>query len=166
MQGQDTRAYNLLTRRKKEFAKLVADGVKQVDAYEQVYGVGNGTRKTRHELSSDLARRPEVQAEIARYAAELLPLGDMRAIKQEMLRTMRGLAIASADDRVRLLAAEKLHDICEKREDQERKLITSGPVSVDTLLEELQQLRGRKQAPATLEMEVVEDGESEPESSE
>jgi hypothetical protein len=160
--GDETRAYNLLTRRKKEFAKLVADGVKQVDAYERVYGIGNGSRKTRHELSSDLARRPEVQAEIARYAQEMLPIGDMRVVKQEMLQTMRGLAIGSSDDRVRLAAAKELHDICEKREEQDRHLLQRAPVSVETLLEELSALRGRE--PATLEMEVVEEQAGEPES--
>jgi hypothetical protein len=157
MSGDVSRAYPFLTGRKREFAQLVADGCKQVDAYEQVYGIGSGSRKTRGEQASILARRPEVKAEIARLSENLMPLGDMRAVKQEMLCQMKMLALKSSDDRVKLLAAEKLHDICERREDQERKLITSGPVSVDTLLEELQQLRGRKQAPATLEMEVVED---------
>jgi hypothetical protein len=127
-----------LTTRSRKFAQLVAAGLLQTDALEVAYGKGRGKRKTRSEEASRLAAKPEVRAAIAEYEEQLMPIGNLRAIREEMLSNMRHLARNSPDHRVRLSASKMLHDICEERchrEEAERKTVT-----VDALIAELAEL--------------------------
>jgi hypothetical protein len=144
----------MLTIRQRRFAQLVGAGTTLIEARDRVYGVGKGTRKTRREMASELAARPQVRAAIEIAAEQLAPLPELRLLKAEMLANMRWLAKYSPSQQVRLAASKLLVDECNAREDREHKLLDSGPVNVETLLAELAELRDREQ-PATLELEAV-----------
>jgi hypothetical protein len=139
------------TIRQRNFARLAAQGVPLVDAKEQVYGKGNGKRKTRREEASKLAAKPEVRAAIASYEAQLMPIGDLRECKQLMLANIRDLALNSPDPKVRLAASVNLRDYIEAREALE---LDHRTVTIDALVREI----GAMQAPAAepeLELEDV-----------
>jgi hypothetical protein len=125
----------------------------QIEAHDRVYGVGKATRKTRKERASVLASRPHIRAEIEGFEEQLSPLPDLRALKTEMLQNMRWLAKHSPSQTVRLAASVRLVDECNAREDRERKLLDSGPVSLEQLLSELGSLRENQQP--TLELTAI-----------
>jgi hypothetical protein len=111
--------------------------MKLTDAHIKAYGRGNGTLKTKMEDASKLAAKPEVRAQIEAYEREYMPIADYRAVREEMLSTMRLLAHEAPDARVRLAASKLLHDICQRHEEQARSLST---VNVDALITELAEL--------------------------
>ena len=127
-----------------------------MDAKEQVYGKGNGKRKTRREEASKLAAKPEVRAAIATYEAQLMPIGDLRECKQLMLANIRDLALNAPDPKVRLAASVNLRDYIEAREalELDRKTVT-----IDALVREI----GAMQQPAAepeLELETVDEDQA------
>jgi hypothetical protein len=79
-----------------------------------------------------------------------MPIGDLRVVQEEMLANLRHLALNSSDHRVRLSASKMLHDICVRREEQERSVRT---VNIDALIAEIAELAPR----CTLELETVDD---------
>jgi hypothetical protein len=97
-----------------KFARLVADGAKQVDAYISTHGTGP-SRKAQTEMACKLAAKPHVQARIQELRNLQHPVLDYKAVREEMLSNMRFLAKESPDQRVRLAATKMLHDICEDR---------------------------------------------------
>jgi len=121
----------------------------QVQAYEKVYGhkgeavVGTLSRNVQ---ASQLARSPEVKAEIQRLADQLCPIGDLRLVRERMLSNMQWLATESPDHRVRLAATKMLHDIADERLKRERELRT---VNVDRLIDDIREL-----APAAPKQEL------------
>jgi len=156
-----------LTPKQRKFAKLVADGMTQADAYTEVWGRGEGTAKTRGEVACRMANRPEVVEAIEQFQLKMEPVVDLRQLRAEMLASIRWLARESPDQRVRLAAAIDLRNYADERQERERKLLAKSPVSAESLLAELAELRSRKAAPQTLELEAVPAGgpNSAPESS-
>jgi hypothetical protein len=149
-----------ITVKQRTFAKLIAQGMPKTHAYEKVYGHNGGKKRTRQIAAQRAAAAPAVRAEVARWEEQIMPMPEMRIVKQEMLASMRWLAREAPSMPVRLAASKTLYDICEEREQRERKLLDKAPVNVETLLAELAELRDKKQ-PATIELEAVSEAESE-----
>ena len=143
-----------LTYKQRRFARLVAGGHTQVDAYAEVYG-GKMTRKTTAEVACREAAKPAVREAIDAYQEAAEPVTDLRKLKQEMLSNLRWLAQSSPDQKVRLAAAIDLRNYADQREERERTLISKSPINVSELLQELESLRAGRAA-KTLELEAAE----------
>ena len=142
--------------RQRMFARLVASGATQVDAYAEAYKPARQTRKSQHERASVIAAHPDVRQAIAEFEARTVPIDDLRSARQRMLANIQQLALFSPDERVRLAASIDLRNYADQREERERALPAKSSVNVEQLLSELAELRAR-QAPATLELEAVAD---------
>jgi hypothetical protein len=150
-----------LTVKQRDFAKLVAGGMPQVQAYNQTYGKRvKAAALSRTMQASALARSPQVQAEIDSWRQLLRPVTDLRVLRTETLQNLRWLMTESPSQNVRLAASKILLDHCETHAQREQKLLDRGPVGVETLLGELASLREKQ--PATLELEAT-TGDTEPE---
>jgi hypothetical protein len=136
--------------RQQKFAKLVASGMSQVDARQAAYGDGwPPAKRVSHKVAaSRMMRQPEIREAVARYAEEMMPIGDLRAVAQQMERNIYDLALHSPNGRVRLEASRLLIAICEKREEQQR---SGRTVNVNALINEI---AGMASQP-TLEVETV-----------
>jgi hypothetical protein len=151
-----------LTVKQREFAKLVATGVPQMTAYNQLYGIKGKGKKARDSASrqtqaGELARSPQIQREIESWRQVLKPIVDLRVLKTETLQNLRWLMTESPSQNVRFAAAKVLLEHCEQYSQREQKLLDRGPVDVETLLGELASLREKE--PPTIELEAsVDDG--------
>jgi hypothetical protein len=136
------------------FAKLVASGMRQTDARIAAFGDGwpSIKRSSHSQQASRLMQRPDVRAAVAEYTEQLMPLADVRAVAQEMERSLYYLALHSPNDRVRLQASQALIEICERREQEEAQR-RPRTVNVDALINELAELAPRR----TLELETVDE---------
>src|SRR5215471_4944086 len=139
--------------KRKQFARLAATGKALVDAHAEARGPGKGTRKTKKETASTLARRPDVRAMIARYEAEFMPIGDYRKLREECESNMRALMHDSPDHKVRLAASKMLHEIANERVQREEK--EHRIVNVDSLIQEIGELAAPAAAPV-LELTATE----------
>src|SRR5215471_17131524 len=108
-----------MTANQRKFAKLAAQGAKLVAAHEAVYGPGNGKRINKAIDASRLARKPDVRALIEQYEAELIPFGEMRQERLNMLANIKYLAHNSPDQKVRLAASIDLRNYIDAHEARE-----------------------------------------------
>ncbi|HEX4545755.1 MAG TPA: hypothetical protein VH110_05305 [Candidatus Acidoferrum sp.] len=114
-----------LTPKQKRFAYLVANGSTRTEAYAEVY-LKTGKQKTATNNGHVATLDTRTSIEIARRESELMPLGTMQQEVEFCLKNLKGLALNSPDQKVRLLATLKLHEICETRIGRERELTQSG----------------------------------------
>jgi hypothetical protein len=95
-----------------------------------------------------MMRQPEIREAVARYAEQMMPIGDLRAVARQMEANLQHLALHSPNDRVRLEACRSLIAICERREEQQGAGLT---IDLDGLIAEVAELAPQP----TLEVEVV-----------
>src|SRR5262249_47341888 len=140
--------------RQQKFAKLVASGMSLTDARQAAYGDGwPPAKRVSHKVAaSRMMKQPEIREAVARYAEEMMPLADMRAVAQEMERNIYDLALHGPNGRVRLEASRLLITICERRE-QEEAHRRPRAVNVDTLINEIAGMAPQRR----LDHEVVDD---------
>jgi hypothetical protein len=127
--------------RQQKFAKLVASGMSQVDARQAAYGDGwPPAKRVSHKVAaSRMMRQPEIREAVARYAEQMMPIGDLRAAAQQMEKNIYDLALHSPNPRVRLEACRSLIAICERREQEEAQR-RPRTVNVDALIAEIAEL--------------------------
>jgi hypothetical protein len=140
--------------RQQKFAKLVASGMSQTDARQAAYGDGwpPAKRASHKEAASRMMKQPEIREAVARYAEQLMPIGDLRAVAIQMEANLQHLALHASSDRVRLQACQALIQICARREQEEAQR-RPRTVNVDALINELAELAPRR----TLEFEMVDE---------
>lgn len=141
--------------KQKKFARLVAQGTGQTDAYEAVYGNRGGKRKTHTRDAHELVHQPSMRELIAKYEAQLVPLGDLRTEQENALSNLKYLAFDSPDHKVRVTASVKLFELLEVfRERQHKyKRLEQGAIPVDAVVTELLQLA---ESQPVIEMETSE----------
>ena len=100
-----------LSVRQRKFASLVAEGKTQIAAYEEAGYSTKGKRETAGRNARQLAQHAEVRANIEEMRDRLLPSpGDLRKINEHALAVIVGLSQDARDEKVRLQAAEWLHE--------------------------------------------------------
>jgi hypothetical protein len=130
------------TLKQRTFARLIASGARQIDAYNRAYGRRGGkSENSRRVAASQLAARPEFKAAIAEYERESAPIADLRVCTRQMVANLRYLACESPDQRARLGATKHLLDYIEGREQRESALVAKSTVDIGSLLLELTALR-------------------------
>jgi hypothetical protein len=160
-----------LTAKQMLFARLYSTGqYSKIKAYEEAGYMPNGKRESRRVESQKLSRRPRVAEAIAAYQAELLPLDEMKAEKQNALRNIKTLAYGAKDERIRLASSKALYELCDE---QEKFANTDGyrrtePVDIDVVVDELLKIsQAGAEASNRLELEEVDEvssmGQGEPE---
>jgi phage terminase small subunit len=154
-------AKDRLTAKQELFVRLYASGrYSKIKAYEEAGYMPNGKRESRRVESQKLSRRPQVAKAIAAYQAQLLPLDEMKAEKQNALRNIKTLAYGAKDERVRLASSKALYELCNEREKFEN---TNGyrrtePVDIDVVVDELLKLsQAGAEASNSLALEEVDE---------
>jgi phage terminase small subunit len=154
-------AKDQLTAKQMLFARLYSSGqYSKIGAYEEAGYMPNGKRRSRQAEALKLSKRPHVAEAIAAYQAELLPLDEMKAEKQNALRNIKTLAYGAKDERVRLASSRALYELCDEREKFEN---TNGyrrtePADVDLVVNELLKLsQASAEASNRLELEEVDE---------
>ena len=154
-------ATDQLTAKQMLFARLYSTGqYSKIKAYEEAGYMPNGKRRSRQAEAQKLSKRPHVAEAIAAYQAELLPLDEMKAEKQNALRNIKTLAYGAKDERVRLASSKALYELCDE---QEKFANTNGysrtePVDIDVVVDELLKLsQGGAEASNLLELEEVDE---------
>jgi hypothetical protein len=71
-----------------------------------------------------------------------MPLADMRAVAQEMEKSLYDLALHSQSDGIRLQASQALIEICERREAEQRPVPKSA--NIDSMIAEIAALAPRR----------------------
>jgi phage terminase small subunit len=136
-------AKDQLTPRQALLARLCASGrYSKIQAYQEAGYMPNGKPESRRVESQKLAKRPHVAQAIAAYQAELLPLDEMKAEKQNALRSIKTLAFGAKDERVRLASSRALYELCDEREKFEsvNACRRTEPVDIDLVVDELLRL--------------------------
>jgi hypothetical protein len=139
------------------YARLLAQGTRQIEAYAKTHPGRGGTRKTHVEQASKKAALPNVRARVEELRNLHYPVNDYRALREEMISNMRWLAKESPDQRVRLAASKMCHDIAVERIQAEgRPAVVSAAASadLDRLVAEVMQA-GRRELKPALELEAV-----------
>jgi hypothetical protein len=146
-----------MTPKRRQFAVLVAQGLTQVAAYNQVYGQTKAKAKdSRIRQASTLARIPEVKQAIAAAEERFLPVGDLRTLRDQMLASIRHLATYGRDEKVRLAAAIDLRNYVDQREERDR-IQNRKPITIDGIMSEIRQLEAPE---PTIEIETVDASEA------
>jgi phage terminase small subunit len=154
-------AKDQLTAKQMLFARLYSSGqYSKIEAYEEAGYMPNGKRESRRVESQKLAKRPHVAQAIAAYQAELLPLDEIKAEKQNALRSIKTLAFGAKDERVRLASARALYELCDEREKFEsvNGYRRTEPADIDRVVGELLKLgQAGTEAFNSLELEEVDE---------
>jgi phage terminase small subunit len=151
-------AKDRLTAKQALFVRFYASGrYSLVRAYQEAGYMPNGKRESRRVESQKLAKRPHVAQAIAAYQAELLPLDEMKAEKQNALRSIKTLAFGAKDERVRLASSRALYELCDAREKFEsvNGYRRTEPVDIDVVVDEL--LKLSQAGVEALELEEVDE---------
>jgi hypothetical protein len=154
---KDAALQRVVTRKRREFAKLRAAGLTQADAYEGAFNVRGGSRNAHQVNGSRIAKLPEVQELIRQYEEEILPLGDLRAEQESILSHLKALAFTAVDEKTRVSASIHLYQLLEiHRQTEERiriKRQATSAIPVDAVVSELLQLA---QSQPEIELETIE----------
>ena len=146
------------------FARLYSTGqYSKIGAYEEAGYMPNGKRRSRQAEAQKLSKRPHVAEAIAAYQAQLLPLDEMRAEKQNALRNIKTLAYGAKDERVRLASSKALYELCHEREKfaNTKGYRRTEPVDIDVVVDELLKLsQASAETSNLLELEEVDEASS------
>jgi hypothetical protein len=107
-------AYRNLTLKQRKFAELLAQGYNRGEAYREVYASQAKLSTIRDNASRAMAHIPTA-VEVARREEALLPITNAAAEIEWCLRNLKGLTADAKDERVRLVATIKLHEISSTR---------------------------------------------------
>src|SRR5262245_43418085 len=130
---------SMMTIKRRKFAYLVAQGAPLYKAYNEVYGVGTGKPEVRRIEASRMAKDPDVANAIHEYELQLMPaISDLRKLREEMIGTIRYLALHSPEHKIRLSAASKLVDYTARFEESES--LKKRTVTIDKIVAEIAQI--------------------------
>jgi hypothetical protein len=142
-------ARNVITRKRKKLAKLIASGQTLQRAYEGAYNVKDVGSPNAHRTNGhQISKIPEVAQLIKDFEEEIMPLGDLRQEQEQALSHLKALAFNALDEKTRVSATVHLYHLLEvHRQTEERikakRAAASVPIPVEAVVNELLQLAQR-----------------------
>jgi len=117
-----------LTSRQKKFIAAIAAGKTQTAAYKEAGYAANGKPRTTVRSARRLAQHAEVRAAIEEMQVQLLPdPGDVREIRAHAMGVIVRLSLEAEEEKVRLAAAQWLHEETGKQIAERERLKAEPP---------------------------------------
>ena len=130
-----------LTSRQKKLIAAIAAGKTQTAAYKEAGYAANGKPRTTVRSARRLAQHAEVRAAIEEMQVQLLPdPGDVREIRAHAMGVIVRLSLEAEEEKVRLAAAQWLHEETGKQI-AERERLKAEPPREESAEEVIVQLR-------------------------